>query len=88
MQLLDYEDSHTPVSIFLSRKIKNEGTISIEEFLEYGVLSDWLLDQVLKQAGVQSAKINGAIGNIFYNLNSCNKREIPLQKISSDLFSN
>ena len=87
MQLLDYEDSHTPVSIFLSRKIKNEGTISIEEFLEYGVLSDWLLDQVLKQAGVQSAKINGAIGNIFYNLNSCNKREIPLQKISSDLFS-
>jgi len=87
LQLLDYEDSHTPISFFLSNKIQNQGTISIENFLEYGVLSDWLLDQVLKQAAVQSATIYGATGIIFYSMNSCNRREIPLQKISSDLFS-
>ena len=58
-----------------------------EEFLKYGILSDWLLDQVFKQAGVQSAKRNGATGIIFYDQNSCNRREIPLQKISSNLFA-
>ena len=87
LELLDYEDSHVPISFFLSRKIQNEGTISIEEFLKYGILSDWLLDQVFKQAGVQSAKRNGATGIIFYDKNSCNRREIPLQKISSNLFA-
>lgn len=87
LQLLDYEDSHTPISFFLSNKIQNEGMRSIEDFLKYGVLSDWLLDQVLKQAGVQSAIKNGATGVVFYDLNTCNRREIPLKKISSDLFS-
>ena len=61
--------------------------ISIEDHLKYGVLSDWFLDQVFKQAGVQSAKKNGATGIIFYDSSTCNRREIPLQKISSDLFS-
>ena len=87
LELLDYEDSFSPISFFLLRKIQNEGTISIEDYLEYGVLSDWLLDQVFKQAGVQSATKSGATGVIFYNLNSCNRREIPLHKISSNLFS-
>tara|TARA_Y100001935_G_C17294152_1_gene505130 strand:+ start:934 stop:2037 length:1104 start_codon:yes stop_codon:yes gene_type:complete len=87
LQLLDYEDSYTPISFFLSSKIQNTGAISIEKYLEYGVLSDWLLDQVLKQAGVKSARKNGTTGIIFYNLNTCNRREIPLQKISSDMFS-
>jgi len=87
LQLLDYEDSYTPISYFMSNKIQNEGMISIEDHLKYGVLSDWLLEKVLKQAGVQSATKNGATGIIFYNSSTCNKREIPLQKISSDLFS-
>ena len=87
LQLLDYENSHTPISFFLSRKIQSAGMISIKDHLKYGVLSDWLLDQVLKQAGVQSATKNGATGTIFYNLGTCNKRELPFQKISSDLFS-
>ena len=87
MQLLDYEDSYSPISVLLSKNIENNGAISIENFLKYSVLSDWLLHQVLEQAGVQSAIINGAVGKIFYNSNSCNKREIPMQKISSDLFS-
>ena len=87
LQPLDYEDSLTPISFFLSSKIQSESTLSVENFLKYEILSDWLLDQVFKQARVQSATKDGAIGTIFYNLNSCNKREIPLQKISSDLFS-
>ena len=87
LQLLDYEDSHVPISIFLSRKIQNKDSTSIEYFLEYGVLGEWLLNQVFKQAGVQSATVNGATGTIFYNSNACNSREISLQKISSDIFS-
>lgn len=87
LQLLDYEDSHAPISLFLSRKIQNDDSTSMENFLEYGVLSEWLLNQVFKEAGVQSATVNGATGTIFYNSSSCNTREISLQKISSDLFS-
>ena len=83
LQLLDYEDSYSPISIFFSRKIKKDSSKSIENFLEYGILDDWLLTQVLKQANVQSAKINGATGIILYKLNSCAKREIPMQKLSS-----
>tara|TARA_A100001015_G_scaffold64818_1_gene71627 strand:- start:1606 stop:2706 length:1101 start_codon:yes stop_codon:yes gene_type:complete len=87
LELLDYEDSYSPISIFLSKKIKNEDSLSMEFFLEYGALGEWLLDQVFSQAGIQSATVNGATGTIFYNSNTCNKREISLQKISSDLFS-
>ncbi len=87
LELLDYEDSHVPISIFLSRKIQNEESTSMEYFLEYGALSEWLLNQVFKQAGVQSAIVNGAAGTIFYDSSTCNRREIYLQKISSDLFS-
>ena len=86
-ELLDYEDSYSHISFFLSSRIQNEGTTSIEDFLKYGVLSDWLLDQVLKQAKVGSVTKNGAAGTIFYEINECNRREIPLQKISSDLLS-
>tara|TARA_Y100000766_G_scaffold253254_1_gene238047 strand:- start:569 stop:1663 length:1095 start_codon:yes stop_codon:yes gene_type:complete len=86
LELLDYEDSYAHISFFLSNSIQNEGTISVEDFLKYGVLSDWLLDQVLKQAKVGSVAKNGATGIVFYETNECNRREIPLQKISSDLF--
>jgi len=87
LELLDYEDSYTPISFFLSRKIQNEHSTSMEYFLEYGVLGEWLLNQVFTQAGIQSATINGVTGIIFYSSNSCSRREISLQKISSDLFS-
>ena len=87
LQLLDYEDSYTPVSNLISRRSKYDGSRSTENFLEYGILGDWLLTQVLTQANVQSAKINGAMGTIFYKSNSCAKRVISMQKISPDLFS-
>ena len=87
LQLLDYEDSWTPASIYLTSKIKNDEPASLKNFLELGALHEWLLLQILKQAGVQSAKINGVTGSIVYQSNSCAKRDIPLQRISSDLIS-
>ena len=87
LQLLDYEDSWTPASIYLTSKIKNDEPVSLKNFLELGALHEWLLLQILKQAGVQSAKINGVTGSIVYQSNSCAKRDIPLQRISPDLIS-
>ena len=87
LQLLDYEDSWAPISNYITTKIQKDSSASLERFLELGVLNDWLIVHLLKQAGVQSAKINGITGSIFYKSNSCVKRKIPLQKISSDLFS-
>ena len=87
LQLLDYEDSLTPISIYLTSKIKNDESVSLEKFLELGALQEWLLVQILKQAKVQSGKINGVTGSIIYQSNSCAKRKIPLQKISTDLIS-
>ena len=87
LQLLDYEDSLTPISTYLASKIKNDEFESLEKYLELGVLHEWLTVQILKQAGVQSAKINGVTGSIIYQSGSCAKRIIPLQKISADLIS-
>ena len=87
LQLLDYEDSFAPISIYLTSKIKNDEFMSLERFLELGALHEWLLVQILKQAGVQSAKINGVTGSITYQSDSCTKRRIPLQKINAELIS-
>ena len=59
----------------------------MERFIELGVLNEWLLMEVLTQAGVRSAKVNAITGIIFYQSNTCTKRQIPMQKIRSDLFS-
>ena len=87
LQLLDYEDSLTPISSYLTSKIKNDEFVSLENFLELAALHEWLLVQILKQAGVQSAKIKGVSGSIIYQANSCAKRKIPLQRINVDLIS-
>ena len=87
LQLLDYEDSFIPISDYLTTQIiKNENT-SLERFIELGVLNEWLLLQVLTQAGVRSAKVNGITGIVTYQSNTCAKRRIPMQKVRSDLFS-
>jgi len=87
LQLLDYEDSWVPISKYITTKIQKDELASLEKFLELGTLHEWLLIQILEQAGVQSANISGVTGNIFFKSNSCTKRMIPLQKISTDLFS-
>jgi outer membrane PBP1 activator LpoA protein len=86
-QLLDFEDSWVPFSRNLTSKVKNDSGATLERILALGTLNEWLLIQILDQAGVQSAKINGVTGSLVFRLNSCTKRIIPLQKISADLFS-
>ena len=87
LQLLDYEDSFIPISDYLTTQIIENEYTSMERFLELGVLNEWLLLQVLKQAGVRSAKVNGITGIVTYKSNTCAKRRIPMQKVRSDLFS-
>ena len=87
LQLLDYEDSFIPISDYLITQIIENDYTSMERFLELGVLNEWLLLQVLKQAGVRSAKVNGITGIVTYQSNTCAKRRIPMQKVRSDLFS-
>ena len=63
-QLLDYEDSWVPFSRNLTSKVKNDSGATLERFLALGALNEWLLIQILDQAGVQSAKINGVTGSL------------------------
>lgn len=86
LQLIDYEDSYVPLSTYASKKIGSGSMKSMEGFLEESVLQDWLLIQLLDQSGSRSTNVSGATGNIFYRSNSCSRREIPLQKITSKLF--
>ena len=87
LQLLDYEDSFIPISDYVTTQINENAYTSLERFIELGVLNEWLLFQVLTQAGVRSAKVNGITGIVTYQSNACTKRRIPMQKIRSDLFS-
>jgi len=86
LQLLDYEDSWVPISVHTISKIQKDNSQSLERYLELGTLNEWLILQVLQQAGIQSAKINGITGGIIYKSNGCAKREIPLEKINTNLF--
>ena len=86
LQLLDYEDSWAPISVRTISKIQKDELLSLERYLELGVLNEWLLLQILNQAGVQSARVNGTTGRMIYRSNACIKREIPLKKISTNLF--
>ena len=86
LQLLDYEDSWAPISVRTISKIQEDELLSLERYLELGALNEWLLLQILNQAGVQSARVNGITGKMIYRSNACTKREIPLKKISTNLF--
>ena len=86
LQLFDYEDSWAPISVRTISKIQKDELQSLERYLELGVLNEWLLLQILNQAGVQSARVNGTTGRMIYRSNTCTKREIPLKKISTNLF--
>ncbi|MGB2160479.1 MAG: hypothetical protein ACPH11_00325 [Gammaproteobacteria bacterium] len=86
LQLLDYEDSWAPISVRTISKIQEDELLSLERYLELGALNEWLLLQILNQAGVQSARVNGTTGRMIYRSNACTKREIPLKKISSNIF--
>ena len=82
-KLLDYEGSFIPLSFYLSKKFHSGEQQSINGILENAILNDWLLNQILDQAGIRSAEIYGMTGKLIYEKNRCMKRIIPLQKIDS-----
>ena len=87
LQLLDYEDTLIQLSTTALGSIRDKNLSSLEGFLERSILRDWLLIEVLKQAGVQSASINGMTGKLFFNAGRCTKRDIPMHKMRAELLS-
>ena len=83
LQLLDFEKTQMSLSSYLLNEIKNKNRTSLDGILGESALNDWLIVQVLKQAGVDSALVNGMSGKIIYKRDSCAKRIIPLISINS-----
>ena len=82
-QLLDFENSSIPLSDRISQSIQSREIISLEGIMQRSMLHDWLLIEVIKQAGIRSADIDGMTGALEFQRNSCTKRNLPMQKINS-----
>jgi hypothetical protein len=82
-QLMDFENSLVPISPYLTEKIKDKESFSLDQLMQRSMINDWLLVEIVKQAGVQSAKISGMTGDLDFQKNSCAKRNIPMQLITS-----
>ena len=82
-QLLDFENSLIPFPFYLSEKIQSKEILSMEKIMQLSMLNDWLILEIIKQAGIQNAKISGMTGNLSYQRGSCTKRVIPMQRIGS-----
>ena len=82
-QLLDFENSSIPLSDRISQSIQSREIISLESIMQRSVLHDWLLVEVIKQAGIRSADIDGMTGALEFQRNSCAKRNLPMQRINS-----
>ena len=82
-QLLDFENSSIPLSDRISQSIQSREIISLESIIQRSVLHDLLLVEVIKQAGIRSADIDGMTGALEFQRNSCTKRNLPMQKINS-----
>ena len=52
--------------------------------MQKSILNDWLLIEIIKQAGIRSADINGMTGTLEFQRNSCTRRNIPMHRINSD----
>ncbi len=87
LQLIDYEDTLIQLSTTALGSIRDKNLSSLEGFLERSILRDWLLIEVLKQAGVQSASINGMTGKLFFNAGRCTRRDIPMHEMRAELLS-
>jgi len=83
-QLLDLENSSVTLSERLSQNIRSKKITSLEGIMQRSMLHDWLLLEIIKQAGVRSADIDGMTGTLKFQRNSCTKRNIPMQKINSN----
>lgn len=83
-QLLDFENSFIPVSDRLSYEIKTKEILSLKSIMQRSILNDWLLIEIVKEAGIRSADINGMSGALEFQRNSCTKRSLPIHRINSD----
>jgi len=83
-QLLDLENSLIPLSGRLSQAIQSREIISLESIMQTSMLHDWILIEIMKQAGIRSADIDGMTGTLDFQRNSCTKRNLPMQKINSN----
>ena len=52
--------------------------------MQRSMLHDWLLIEIIKQAGIRSADIDGMTGALKFQRNSCTKRNLPMQRINSN----
>ena len=52
--------------------------------MQRSMLHDWLLIEIMKQAGIRSADIDGMTGTLKFQRNSCTKRKLPMQRINSN----
>lgn len=82
-QLLDFENSSIPLSDRISQSIQSREIISLESIMQRSMLHDWLLIEIIKQAGIRSADIDGMTGALEFQRNSCTKRNLPMQRINS-----
>ena len=83
-QLLDLENSSVPLSSRLSQAIRSKEILSLESIIKRSMLHDWILIEIMKQAGSRSADIDGMTGTLKFQRNSCTKRKLPMQRINSN----
>ena len=83
-QLLDLENSSVPLSGRLSQAIRSKEIVSLEGIMQRSMLHDWILIEIIKQAGIRSADIDGMTGTLKLQSNSCTKRNLPMQRINSN----
>ena len=83
-QLLDFENSSVTLSERLSQNIRSKEITSLEGIMQRSMLHDWLLIEIIKQAGIRSADIDGMTGTLKFQRNSCTKRNLPMQRINSN----
>ena len=86
-QLLDFENSSVPLSSRLSQAIRSKEIVSLESIMQRSMLHDWLLIEIIKQAGIRSADIDGMTGTLELQRNVCTKRNLPMQRINSNWIS-
>ena len=83
-QLLDFENSSVTLSERLSQNIRSKEITSLEGIMQRSMLHDWLLIEIIKQAGIRSADIDGMTGTLKFQRNSCTTRSLPMQRINSN----
>jgi hypothetical protein len=82
-QLLDFENTLMPISVNIAEEIKTKKIRSLENNTRDAILSDWLLIEIMNQAGISSAVISGMTGRLEFQKGMCTKRSIPLNFIDS-----